>query len=96
MTSKHLKLYFGQLNVPLVLLWKQRCNLVKIRGGKLGADFLKSSENGQVKNETYSLLKKTDLFLWILELCCPILVLTRFLKILNFRWGKQTGVWGKG
>jgi len=59
-----------------------------------------SQSKWKLKNESIKyykvkdILKKTDSFLWMLELCRLILVLTRFLNKLNFSGGgEQTGIW---
>jgi hypothetical protein len=41
------------------------------------------------------MLKKTDLFLWMLEFCRPILVSTRVSKTQNSRWGVNIKLGGK-
>jgi len=71
----------------------------KEAGGKVGANFPKSSEM-IVKTEKLAILcqkgtLKTDSFLWMLELCRLISVLTRLLKKINFIWKGTLGSEGK-
>ena len=96
-------IFTGWLN-PYQNKWRNFVEIIWKGGVKIGAIFLKSSENDKenwktshilIKKGKY-VLKKTDLFQWMLELCRPILVLTTFWrKTISAGKGGGAWIWGK-